>query len=445
MILSFVIPILLWCFIAYSPFLWKVDYKLTVSSQPDDRAKFGATYVEGDSIDGEFYEKVRTAIREDNDRLSELKSSAGDYEASERSIRSGNKRILRSFAPVLIKQGLMDKRLEETLETKEFYKVLYSKVFEAWRGIFEGSLSIDNDALSNENVEIVKKNWEQIAAVNAEYDSKDFISTPLWKLIPEGEKLVGRPSYLPAPHEVIKKGWEDITGHSELGDLNVLGKYWESLKIVFIGFLVACVIGLPVALLAGAFDFFSKLIEPFVDFFRYMPAPAFSTVLIAIFGLAQAPKIALVVIGTLPHLILMVAITTRSVDGATLDAAQTLGAKRMQMLTKVIIPAILPSLYDDLRILLGWAWTWLVIAELIGMKSGLSEIIDTQGRRFQFEHVYPVILMIGITGFLTDQILAGLRGVFFPWTENSKVGLAGKIVQLPIRLFKWLRSDSVVH
>lgn len=446
MILSFVIPVLLWCFIAYSPFLWKVDYKLSVTSQPDNRAEYGATYVEGDSMDGEFYEKVRTAIREDNEKLTALRSSGDDvvYEPSPRSIRSANKRILRSFGPILFKLDLMDKNLEQTLETKEYYQALYSGVFEAWQDIAKGSLTIDGDVLSEENVEIVKKNWGLISAVNTEYNSKQFISTPLWKLVPEGTKLVGRPSYLPAPHEVVQKGWQNITGHSELGDLNVMGKYWESLKIVFVGFLVACVIGLPIALLAGAFDFFSKLIEPFVDFFRYMPAPAFSTVLIAIFGLAQAPKIALVVIGTLPHLILMVAITTRSVESAMLDAAQTLGARRRQMLTKVIIPAILPSLYDDLRILLGWAWTWLVIAELIGAKSGLSEIIDTQGRRFQFDHVYPVILMIGITGFVTDQMLSGLRGIFFPWTENNKVGLSGKLVRIPIRLVKWLRSDSTV-
>jgi len=65
---------------------------------------------------------------------------------------------------------------------------------------------------------------------------------------------------------------------------------------------------------------------------------------------------------------------------------------------------------------------WLVIAELMGVKSGLTEIIDTQGRRFNFDIVYAVILAIGVTGFLTDQLLQKLYPIFFPWVAESKGG-----------------------
>jgi NitT/TauT family transport system permease protein len=139
----------------------------------------------------------------------------------------------------------------------------------------------------------------------------------------------------------------------------------------------------------------------------------------AIFGLELGPKIMLVFLGTFPHAVLMVANTTRQLEKPLLEAAQTLGANQRQLVTRVVIPGIMPNLYNDLRILLGWAWTWLVIAELMGFKSGLTEIIDTRGRRFQFEHVYPAILLIGISGFITDQILSSLSRVFFPWTHSS--------------------------
>ena len=89
------------------------------------------------------------------------------------------------------------------------------------------------------------------------------------------------------------------------------------------------------------------------------------------------------------------------------------------MITHVVIPGILPNLYNDLRILLGWAWTWLVIAELIGVKSGLTEFIETQGRFRNFDRVFPVIILIGVTGFLMDQILSWLHGIFFPWAGNT--------------------------
>jgi len=284
--------------------------------------------------------------------------------------------------------------------------LIYRAAYEALSGISNGTLSLNPASISPENLSIAKQNGTFLTSLSPVYDSKNFFSKPLYKFIPEGEKQIARPSYIPAPHTTIQTAWADFTGRSELGDLTLWKKYGESLRVVFYGFLVACLIGLPLALLAGTFSFFSRLFEPFADFFRYMPAPAFSTVLIAVFDLALAPKVALVVLGTLPHLILMVANTTRMVDGSLLDAAQTLGAKNQRLVNRVVIPAILPSLYNDLRILLGWAWTWLVIAELIGAKSGLTEIIDTQGRRFNFEHVYPIIFLIGLTGFLTDQVLA---------------------------------------
>jgi len=196
-------------------------------------------------------------------------------------------------------------------------------------------------------------------------------------------------------------------------------RYRSSLGVIFRGFLWACIVALPIGVLCGTFDVFAKVFEPFTDFFRYMPAPTFSTLLVAIHAADGAPKIALVFIGTVPHMILMVSKTTRLLDPAMLEAAQTLGANRGQLLGKVVLPGILPNLYNDLRILLGWAWTWLVIAELIGVKSGLTEFIETQGRYRNFDRVFPVIILIGLTGFFTDQFLAWMRGVLFPWLGES--------------------------
>ena len=172
--------------------------------------------------------------------------------------------------------------------------------------------------------------------------------------------------------------------------------------------------------MAGTYSLFSKLLEPFIDFFRYMPAPAFSTLLVAIFSAHDAPKIALVFIGTFFQMVLVISKTTRQLDHSLLESAQTLGAKPRQLFTHVVIPGILPDLYNDLRILLGWSWTWLVIAELIGVKTGLTEFIETQGRWRNFDAVFPVIIMIGLIGFFTDQFLAWFRGILFPYTRKPR-------------------------
>jgi NitT/TauT family transport system permease protein len=139
-------------------------------------------------------------------------------------------------------------------------------------------------------------------------------------------------------------------------------------------------------------------------------------------------------------MVLVVANTTRQFDESLLEAAQTLGADKRSLLTKVILPGILPSLYNDMRILLGWAWTYLIIAELIGASSGISYFISQQARFRRFENVYAGIIMIGIIGLTCDQILAALSRFLFPWMPRKErgsgawAGFFGALTWLP----RWL-------
>ena len=410
--LSFILPLLIWSIAAYGPF-WDSEVEISLSSDADHE-DFSTVYIPGDSMERTRFVAFQSAVREANGRMLET-----DTESSPASIRRANKRILRSLYPAANTAGWLDDTQEKD----------YAALYEVWAKIASGDTSAP---ISPENLEIIKENWSKLASVSPAYDSSNFYSQPIKRLIPEGVVKVNRPPMLPTPGEVLARASEDFSGNSKLGDINVAGRYLVSVRTVASGFIVACLIGIPVALLCGIFPFFSRLIEPFVDFFRYMPAPAFGTLLIAILGIYNAPKVALVVIGTLPHLILMVANTTRGLEPALIDAAQTLGANRQQLIRKVVIPGILPNLYNDLRILLGWAWTWLVISELLGVKAGLTELIDTQGRRFHFDHVYPVILLIGLTGFLTDQFLSWFRGVLFPYTGET-VGTGARAVSRALR------------
>jgi len=115
----------------------------------------------------------------------------------------------------------------------------------------------------------------------------------------------------------------------------------------------------------------------------------------------------------------VIANTTRRLDISLLEAARTLGAKRLRLLFKVVVPGILPELYRDQRILLGWAWTYLIVAELIGTSSGITWFITQQARYKNFDNVFAAIMMIGIIGIATDLILAWFGKRLFPW-ERSK-------------------------
>lgn len=223
------------------------------------------------------------------------------------------------------------------------------------------------------------------------------------------------PVFLPAPHEVGKAFFTAFTTQPSEGEPWLHEALWHSIKIIFWGFVSSAVVGVPLGILCGTFEFFANLTEPFVDFIRYMPAPAFGALCVAILGIDDGPKIAIIWIGTFFQMVLVVANTTRQLDIGLLEAAQTLGARKLSLITRVILPGIMPNLFNDMRILIGWAWTYLIVAELIGASSGISHFISLQGRHFHFDNVYAAIIMIGIIGLVCDQVLKSMTVYLFPY------------------------------
>lgn len=257
-------------------------------------------------------------------------------------------------------------------------------------------------------------------------------------LVDEGKTpavgVPANPIYLPAPDEAIRafvKAFQ--TPPIRRGEPWLHESILHSITVIFYGFFFSSLIGVPLGILCGTFALFSRLIEPFVDFIRYMPAPAFGALAVAFLGISDAPKIAIIFIGTFFQMVLVIGNTTRQLDTSLLEAAQTLGASRKRLVTRVIVPGILPNLYRDMRILLGWAWTYLIVAELIGASSGISYFINQQAKYRNYDNVFAAIVMIGIIGLFTDQVLKWLEGKLFPWESGHRSGLF-------IRLQQMLRS-----
>lgn len=228
------------------------------------------------------------------------------------------------------------------------------------------------------------------------------------------------PIYLPAPHQVAKAFYTAFTTEPKRRSEKWLHEsLWESIQVIFWGFFLSSLFGVPLGILTGTYAVFNRLFEPFIEFFRYLPAPAFGALAVAILGIHEAPKIAIIFIGTFFQQVLVVSNTTRKLDPALLEAAQTLGAKNLALLFRVVVPGIITDLYKDLRILLGWAWTYLIVAELIGSSSGITWFITQQARYKNFDNVFAAIMMIGIIGLTTDLILAQLGKHIFPWQRQA--------------------------
>ncbi len=408
---SFFLPLLLWSIAAYGPW-WQVAHQVTVSAESP---RLQSVYTVGNRLTPGTWKEFTAAIQQDDKEIEAARAAGQPLSGTIRQ----NKKILRQLHPTAVINGWLTR--EQEIDDEAIRK--------AWLQVAAGELKAVKQPLSDENLMVIKANAEMLHKTGDGWPAESLL-----KLLPESSKEVSRPVYLVPPDVVAASFWKGITAGKAVDSdpgaerKTLLQRYGESWRTIVLGFLLAVLVAVPLGVLAGTYDFFSKLTEPFINFFSYMPAPAFGVVLMAIFGLDSGPKIMLVFLGTLPCAILTIAKTTRRLDASLLEAAQTLGANQRQLVWYVVVPGILPNLYNDLRLLFGTAWTWLVIAELLGFKSGLAEIIDTHGRRFQFDIVYPAILMIGLSGFFMDQILGFLARFLFPWLDQPKQGFMGKIL-----------------
>ena len=236
--------------------------------------------------------------------------------------------------------------------------------------------------------------------------------------LPRG--IPANPIYLPAPHQVAKALYTGFTTAPEQKDAPWLHQsLWHSIQIIFWGFFISSCIGVPLGILCGTYANLGRLHEPFIEFFRYLPAPAFGALAVAVLGIYDGPKVAIIVIGTLFQQVLIIANTTRKLENTLIEAARTLGTRGFRLIARVVVPGILPDLYRDQRILLGWAWTYLIVAELIGTSSGITWFITQQARYQHFENVYAAIVIIGVIGFGSDLLLERLGRKLFPWDRSQ--------------------------
>lgn len=239
------------------------------------------------------------------------------------------------------------------------------------------------------------------------------------KAAPQGTPA--NPIYLPDPLKVAEALYTGFTTPPAQADAPWLHEsLGHSIRIIFWGFLVSSLVGVPLGILCGTYAAVARINEPFIEFFRYLPAPAFGALAVAILGIYDGPKVAIIFIGTFFQQVLIVANTTRKLDYTLLEAAMTLGTRSFRLVTRVVVPGILPDLYRDQRILLGWAWTYLIVAELIGTSSGITWYITQQARYQHFDKVYAAILIIGVIGLGFDLLLAWLGRRLFPWERSQK-------------------------
>jgi NitT/TauT family transport system permease protein len=217
--------------------------------------------------------------------------------------------------------------------------------------------------------------------------------------------------FLPSPGRVFRAGIDLFFEFSFSADI------FNSLYRVMMGFIIAAIIGVPLGLIMGTFQVAEALTEPVVGFIRYMPASAFIPLFILWLGIGDVEKIAIIFVGSFFQLVLMVAVVAKNVHTDMLETAYTLGARRFQVIRKVLLPASLPGILDTLRIIIGWAWTYIIVAELVASASGIGYMIISAQRMLRTGSIIFGILTIGMLGLATDYFFKWLYKKLFPWVE----------------------------
>ena len=216
-----------------------------------------------------------------------------------------------------------------------------------------------------------------------------------------------KPIFLPSPGSVA----------TQIAKLAMDGTLWVDLTAsayrISIGFLIASALSIPIGVLIGSFRSWEAAIEPLVDFIRYMPVVAFVPLSILWAGTGDTQKFLIIFIGTFFQQVLMIMDNVKRVPADFIGLGRTLGLPDRKILTRIVVPSALPGIWDTLRISLGWAWTWLVLAELVAATSGLGYRITTAQRFFQTDTIFGYLLLLGILGLATDQgMKLASRGLF---------------------------------
>jgi len=217
-------------------------------------------------------------------------------------------------------------------------------------------------------------------------------------------------TFLADPVSMLRSGWTLLASQGFGWDIG-----WTVWR-VFGGFAIAALLALPLGVAMGAYKPVEAFFEPFVSFARYLPASAFIPLLILWAGIGEAQKLALIFIGAFFPMVLMVAVKVGATRRDLVEAAYTLGCTDWGVVKRVLLPASAPEIAEILRTVLGWAWTYVIVAELIGSERGIGHMITDSQALLNTGQIIFGIIVIGVIGLVSDYGFKALNRRLFAWS-----------------------------
>ncbi len=218
-------------------------------------------------------------------------------------------------------------------------------------------------------------------------------------------------TFLADPMTMAREGVLLFTEYNFIGDIGMT--VWR----VVGGFVLAALLAVPLGIFMGAYKAAEAFFEPFVSFCRYLPASAFIPLLILWAGIGETQKLLVIFIGSFFQIVLMVAVAVGGARKDLVEAAYTLGANSAGIVRRVLIPGAAPEIAEILRLVLGWAWTYVIVAELIGSSSGIGHMITDSQALLNTGQIIFGIIVIGCIGLVSDLVFKRANQRLFPWSS----------------------------
>ncbi len=237
-------------------------------------------------------------------------------------------------------------------------------------------------------------------------------SRPWWG--PNGNERLLNKMAMGSPEEVFG------SFHSLWFDRALMRNLAASLWRVFQGFGLAVIIGVPLGILGGTFRRIDAFFAPISVFGRNVPIAALVPLTMLFFGIDEGQKIAFIFLACVAFIMFDASRAVADVKEDYLDTAYTLGASRFQVLSKVLIPLAMPAIVNSLRLMIGLAFGYIILAEMVNAEFGIGKLILISQRRGPKEHVYLILFIITIVAFALNYLIVGLQRWLFAWKYTRR-------------------------
>ena len=255
---------------------------------------------------------------------------------------------------------------------------------------------------------------------------------------PAEERIVSR-TVLPSPAETFS------SFHELWFDRALTRNLFVTLRRVLLGFGLATLVGIPLGILCGCFAVSQAFFLPLTIFGRNIPLAALIPLTFSAFGIGEAQKVMFIFIACVMFIVSDTATAIRDVEERYVDTAWTLGARKRQIITKVLVPLSMPSVFNSLRLLFGLAFGYIMLAELVklgGEVGGLGDIIRQSQRRGLTEHIWLVLIIIPFIALGIDRLLFAIQRSLFPYRYGG-VGLLHRGLGGVMHLWAGMTSSLV--